>query len=175
MRLRLQYLPESKSNIVLLLAKRALRIIRLLSEAPDGEGRAFKIVRLDGIIDIGSVALCFLARWFWRDVARLGGGIGHTSNFAKLPSPVNVRQTALFIRANSCVSIVWTFSNMASCAIGTLFAVTKDREIATDVGGRVDLHMSITASGIRAVAAREMDARWGSIGGGIMGKLAVMA
>lgn len=106
------------------------------------------IIRADLVIRLfftGRVGLVFL----WR--IRFDSGV-----LADLACPVNVRQSAALLVADSRVGIVWAFMNVAIRTFSALLAVTKSREVAAYRRARCYSDMRVPALRVGTSASEEM-------------------
>ena len=132
----------------------------------------FHVVRVD-ILHIREVLLILLIARHIRIVINVHPGLLSCS-FAQGGSTIRVRErttsTGSF-RTISGIGVVGAFEDVA--LVTTLIvAIANTRESSTNKSSRRDMNMRISACIIRAVAAKEMSARWGV---GIRGRVAEVA
>jgi len=84
-----------------------------------------------------------------------------------------VRQTALFVAANTFVSIVRALMNVTLCACSAFRTKAKKGKCSTDWCAWIGPDMGISAVGIGAITTQEMQASWHSFGDSIMGEITV--
>lgn len=95
--------------------------------------------------------------------------------FPQLPCTIRVRQAAFLVAAGTLVSIIRTFMHVTVGTRGAPRAEAERGEGAADGRLWVRADMSEAAAGVRAIAAREVQAGRHSFRGGVMGEIAVIA
>lgn len=84
-------------------------------------------------------------------------------------------QVALALAADTSVSVIGTFMNMAFWTLSTFATVAKDSKVFADSSRWVHTNVCIATIRVRAFTTKEMQASSDSFWGGIMGEVAEIA
>lgn len=93
-------------------------------------------------------------------------------SLAQIARSIDMWKSALFVTADTCVSIIGTFKHVTLSAVSTLFAVANRAKGPTNRCRRIDSDVSIATVWVGAIATEEMSASRNTMRGGFMGEVA---